>query len=55
MDVDRIKTYSPADYPNIKGGEATYLTIELGKLKSTVKTIVEVMTALEARIVALEP
>lgn len=55
MDVDRFKPYTPGDYPSIKGGEAAFISTELEKIKQSLKLTLEVMTALEARIVALEP
>jgi len=51
-DSDTLKAYRPAGPPKIEGGEANYLQQELGKLRSSIESIVAVIKKLEARLAA---
>jgi hypothetical protein len=54
-DVDSIRRYARGSTPTLDGGDREYLQRELDKLQQTIRSLITVMTLLEARIVALEP
>jgi hypothetical protein len=53
-DTDRLRSYRRSKPPTLPD-EGRYVAEELKRIEQTIGTIVEVLKALEARIVALEP
>lgn len=49
-DTKGLLTYQPKSYPNIPGGEANYLSGELGKLSNAINKLVDVMRIIETRL-----
>lgn len=49
-DTAKLLPYNPKGYPNIAGGESTYLVNELAKVSNAVNKLVAVVKLLEARM-----
>lgn len=49
-DTAKLLPYNPQGYPNIAGGESTYLVNELAKVSNAVNKLVAVVKLLEARM-----
>jgi hypothetical protein len=54
-DSDDLKPFAPSSFPSIPGGETRYFVEQDRAIAQSIKTIIEVMKRLEARIEALEP
>jgi hypothetical protein len=54
-DTDDLRSFDPGGYPSIKGGEVRYFVENDRKIAQSLKTIIECLKKLEARIEALEP
>lgn len=56
MDVDSIRPYKKGNTPPLDwSGTRSWLDAEFAKVAQSLKTIQEVLSSLETRIVALEP
>lgn len=53
-DTDKLKAYTPKDFPSIEGGQASYIKSELQSLKVCLNLITTVCSELEDRIDTVE-